>query len=438
MLNSKIMFNPSSIQSCLMGLVGFPQNYLKDHSDVDADLTSSASGVMLDQSAHPLITLENISAAAKDYLTTDVKDYDAAKTYALNDVVVSANVVYYSLQADNLNHAPASSADYWQSTTLVSMYLRRVMKGAANNLFNTVFTQKKLYQAAKTLLTDISLYEGMGNLKNKIVKTGRFVGYQITPRQPDTVITISQVGFQGDTIQEELPFYLYHDSQSEPIATFNLNISKAISFTWNSLTTALKLIYGNADTGSGGNYYLGYYEDDLDGQAIWRQTSYTPAGCSSCSGNNGIIVGKWNKYVSVQPVYVDADFLDEDGNLFDVDKIIYINSQNWGLNLRLNVQCDVSDLICRNKYVFTDAYKLQIVKDMLNDMAYSVRDNQLKEKVRQMAMLALKGDKQDYSKGVESDLASAIKAISFDLSEMNSICLSCANGMGIEVSSVYK
>lgn len=420
-----------------MGLVGFQQTYLKCYDKIDADLTSSLSGIFIDQSAHPLITLENITALAKDYLNSEILDYDATVTYNKNDIVVAADIVYYSLQDDNTNKTPVSEPTWWQASALVSFYLKRVMRGAAINLFNSTFTNKKLYESAKTLLADLSLYEGTGNLKNKVSKTGRFVAYKITPKQSDTVITISQIGFQADTVNDALPFYVYHDSQNDPIATFDLNVSKAVSFTWATLETALKLYFNSDDAGDGGNYYIGYYEEDLIGQAIWRETLFSGNGCASCGGINSTLYNRWRKFINVQPIYVDADFLDDDRNLFDVDHVVYIGNQNWGMNLRLTVQCDVSDFICRNKFVFTDAYKLQIVHDILNDMAYSVRDNQLKQKVQQMAMLALKGDKEDYYKGVNSELCDAIKAITFDMSDINHLCVSCKNYMGIEVSSVY-
>lgn len=429
------MFTPSLIQSCLTSLVGFPQTYLKGYEKIDAVLVGSESGIMLGQSAHPLITLENITASAKDFLKTDVLDYVAGTTYAVNEVVNSAGIIYFSLQDTNTAHTPVSEPLWWQASTLVSFYLRRVLNGAANNLFNTLFTQKKIYESAKTLLADTALYDGVGNLSRRVTKSGRFVGFKITPKQSDTVITISSLGLQFDTLNPELPIYVYHDSQEEPIAILELDINKAVSFTWKTLTTALKFYYNDDTRGDGGNYYVGYYEDDLIGQAIWRETQFN-VGCSSCNTINSTLYKRWSKYVSIQPVYIDADFLNEDKNLFDVEQIINIDSQNWGMNLRLSVQCDVSNLICRNKFVFTDAYKLQVVHDLLNDMAYSVRDNQLKQKTMQLAMLALKGDKQDYSKGIETDLSNAIKTIDFDLTDLNSICLPC--GKGVRVSSMYR
>lgn len=432
------MFTASRIQSCLTALVGFPQTYLKNYDKVDAGLVTSESGVMIDQSAHPLITLENITASAKDYLKTDVLDYSAGTTYAINEVVNSSGIIYYSLQAANIAHTPASNPLWWQPSTLVSFYLRRVLNGAAINLFNTLFTQKKLYEAAKTLLTDISLYDGSGNLRNTVTKSGRFVGFQITPTAPDTVITISSMGLQMNTANPALTIYLYHSSQNEPITSFDLNYSKTISFQWLALADALKLYYNNDEIGDAGTYYLGYYEDDLTGNAIWRDTKFTGSGCDSCDNTNSYLYKKWTKFVKVQPFYVDAADFGEDQNIFDTNKIIYLNNQNWGMNFRIQVQCDVSELICRNKFVFTDAYKLQVVKDLLNDMAYSMRDNQLKQKTQQLAMLALKGDKQDYSKGIEHDLSDAIKAVSFDLSDMNTLCIPCANGIGVEVSSMYR
>lgn len=52
-------------------------------------------------------------------ITTEqyVGDYSSSTTYAINEVVTVSGVFYKSLQASNKNHAPASSASYWQAIT---------------------------------------------------------------------------------------------------------------------------------------------------------------------------------------------------------------------------------------------------------------------------------------------------------------------------------
>lgn len=436
------MFNPLTIETCLSGLIGFRQHYNNGYDRYDSDIAASLTGLWIDNSAHSLINIENISAIADNFSKTDISEYNAAITYAKGDIVrhtaLSVTTIYESLVATNLAHTPSVSPTYWRSTNLLSAYLRRSLKGSSLNLFNTVFAQKKIYEAAKTLLSDTSLYEGVGNLSRKIAKLSRFVGFRIQPNTPDTVITISSAGFQFDTANPTFKLYLYHSSQNAWLSEITLDISTPISFTWKELAAALSLNYNNSTTNTRGYYYIGYYEDDLVGQAIWKEQGFSGSACSSCNNLDTYLYKQWSKFFTVQPIYVENAWLDGDRNLFNEEKTIEIGNQNWGINLKIQVQCDVSDLLCRNKMAFGDALKKQVVHDLLRDMAYSMRDNQKKEKVAQMAMLALKGDKQDYSKGAEADLNDAVKTVSFDISTLSKVCLPCNDaGNGVEYGSVF-
>jgi hypothetical protein len=431
------MFNPTTIQTCLSGLIGFRQHYNTAYDRYDSDIVASAAGLYIDNSAHSLITVENISAIAENFSKTDVSAYSNAITYAKGDIVKDSSIIYESLVANNLNHTPASSASYWRVTNLTSAYLRRLVNSASINLFNKVFAQKKLYEVAKTLLTDTSLYDGVGNLARKITKFSRFVGFRISPNFNDTVINISWAGFQFDTINPAFKLYVYHSSQNEPIKEITLALSKAISFEWKELTELLSLNYSSSATNTKGYFYIGYYEDDLVGQAIWKEQSFSGAACASCNNLDSYLWRQWNKYFSIQSFYVEEAWLDAGRNLFVEDKAIELGNQNWGMNLKLQVQCDVSDVICRSKMAFGDALVKQVVHDLLRDMAYSMRDNQKKEKVSQLAHYALE-NKENHTKGVIAELDTAVKNVSFDLSSMSSVCLPCnTGGAGISISSVF-
>lgn len=442
------MYSPTQIKSCFAGLVGFPQTFSKDVDKLDADLTTSLSGMMLDQSSHPLITIENIAAITEMFLSSEVQAYSAVKTYTKdyivydstseNTALIGSNV-FISLIDNNLNHLPNTSATQWRKTNLISIYLRRVVEGASINLFNAVFTQKKLYELAKTLLTDTSLYEGVGNLNKTVTKYSRFVGYKITPKAQDTVISISTLGMQFTAANPVFKLYVYHSSQLDPLQIITIAHDKPVSFQWKALEEVLSLPYIDDTIDRGGTYYIGYYEDDLVGSAIWKETNFAGTGCSSCNGQNGHLYKQWNKFMELQPFYVDHSNLNVDRTFFDTWKVVNITNQNYGLNFKIKVQCDVSNFICNNKLIFGNAYKVQMVHDILNDMAYSMRDNQKKEKAGQMAALALNGDKQDYAKGVKADLQDAIKVISFDMSGISRQCLPCDTyAGGITMTSVYR
>lgn len=442
------MYTPSQIKTCFKNLIGFPQYYGKDFDKLDIDLLGSDSGIMIDQSAHPLITLENIAAVANYFLSDTIQAYSSLKTYAIGDIVydstgentsIIGSNVFVSLMNGNINHLPNSSSAQWQKTNLISIYLKRVLEGAAINLFNTVFTQKKLFEVAKTLLTDTSLYEGVGNLQKTVIKYGRFVGYRLTTKAQDTTINISTIGMQFTQANPTFKLYVYHTSQLAPLKIITIAHDKVISFTWKTLSEALLLPYVDDVIDRGGSYYIGYYEDDLVGNAIWKEVNFfSQQGCSTCNPTNMILYKQWRPFLSLQPFYVDAGNLDPDRNMFDTWKVVNIANQNYGLNFRFKVQCDVSTLICNNRLIFGNAYKVQVVHDLLNEMAYSMRDNQLKQKVSQMAFYALE-NKDNFTKGVKKDLEEAVKVISFDMSGLSKVCLPCnANAGGIELSSVYR
>lgn len=433
------MFNANTIGTGLSGLVGFKQHHNAAYDRLDSDVCAALSGIYIDSTVHSLFNIENIAACAENFSKTQIVAYSAAVTYNKGDVVKDLNIIYESKVDSNTNHTPASSPTQWRVTNLLSSYLRRMLYASSINLFNGVFTHRKLYEIAKTLLTDVSLYEGVGNLSKKITKLSRFVGYRINPSYPDTVINISAAGFQFDTVNPTFKLYVYHSSQSAPLSVINVDVDKAISFTWKQLDTLLSLYTNSSSTNTKGRFYIGYYEDDLTGQAIWKEQLFSGAACASCNNLDQYLYKQWSKYFSIQPIYVENAWLDDtvDRTLFDEEKVIELSNQNWGLNFKIQVNCDVSDLIVRNKFVFVDALKKQVTHDLLRDMGYSMRDNQKKEKVSQLAMYALE-NKENNTKGVIKELEEAVKTVSLDLSGMSSVCLPCEGaGNGIIVGTVF-
>jgi hypothetical protein len=87
----------------------------------------------------------------------------------------------------------------------------------------------------------------------------------------------------------------------------------------------------------------------------------------------------------------------------------------------MTVQCDVSSLICKSKNILTDVLARQITVDLLQEMTYSLRDNQQKQKVAQLAAVAL--DNQENGQyGEAKKLNKAVQALSFDLSQISDVC----------------
>lgn len=422
------MYNHSLILPCLRGLIGFERSYNADYADIDDDLQASASGIYVNNGLHPLFTYDNITAIAEQFSKVTVKAWSGTVTYRTNDITKDGADIYQSLQDTNLNHQPSASTTYWVKTTLMSAYFRRLYDGAVLKLLNQLFVEKKINEVAKSIHANINLFEGVGSIDKRIVKNERLVGLKLQILNPDTVAMLSYIGMQVDTIQNPLTIYLYHSSSDVAVKTFTLNQTKAVQFQWHKITQEV-LAFLNDQINAGGHYYLCYYEDDLTGSAIRKDISWLGKNnCGNCSEAivNSQLWGKWGKFIRIQPFYINSADIKPDKKLWDEERELYVDDTNWGMNIQMTIQCDVTNWMCQNSNLFTDALCKQLTVDILNEMAYSMRDNQKKEKLAGLAAVAL--DNQENGQyGEAKKLALAIKAVSFDFSDLSPACLPCNN-----------
>lgn len=430
------MYNNNKIVSCLEGLVGFGSTYNSEVPDISTDLQASSSGIVVND-LHPLLSYENILAIAENFSKTQVNIYATTTTYNKGAIVDNGTDFYYSLVDSNINQVLTDAAK-WRKTTLLSAFLRRTYTTSVIKLFSQLFTQKKLSEVAKTLLGQVSIYEGVGNITGRITKVGRMVGYKITVKHPDTAATLSHIGLQLDTVQADVKVYLYHSSSNVPVKIFTIIHTKSIQFEWHEIAKEV-LNYMNDTISAGGAYYLTYYQNEMTGEAIKKDYSFGSRGsCSSCSEQiiNQRLFNNWSKYISIEPFYINSDDVNVDRSIWNHDREIYADDTTWGLNLQLSIQCDVSDLVCRNKNVLADALSKQIVVDLLTAMTYSLRDNQKKERIAGLAAIAL-DNSDNHQEGEAKKLRNAITALSFDLSSMSDACLPCNSNQGFKLKSVW-
>jgi hypothetical protein len=439
------MYNHTTIINCLAGLIGFESSYNADHPDIDQDLLVSDSGVYVNSALHPLLTYDNIQAVVEQFSRVNVRIHSTAATYKIGDIVNSSGVIYQSIQNGNLNHDPAEANSlWWVKTNLLSAYLRRLYSGSVMKLFSQLFTEKKLNEVAKTLLANVSLFEGVGRITDRITKTGKMAGYRIRLNHPDTVAVLNYIGLQLDTVQAALPIYLYHSSSNVPVKTFTINHTKSIQFEWHKIAGEI-LSFLSDSVNAGGSYALVYYEDELSGSAIKKDISFNGKNlCGSCSEHvvNSNLYNKWSRFVSIQPFYINASDIPRDGSgnivhqMWDETREIYQDDVTWGINIQMTVQCDVSALICQSRNILTNALAQQLKVDLLNEMTFSLRDNQKREKVAGLAAVAL--DNQENGQyGEVKKLTKAIQALSFDYSRMSDACLPCGSNAKPKLKSVW-
>lgn len=432
------MFNIATIESGLSGLVGFSQRVGKSVDRLDADLTTSVAGSFIDQSAHPLLSLENIFLCMDTWRKNDVSAWDDSIEYNTSDVVLKNNKVWQAKQAGT-NKDPETEAAYWTETNLISAFLRNLRRKAASNLFESVFSERQLHKAGKTLLTDTSLYDATGSLSNLVSNLGRFVGYRIRPKYKDTVITIKSIGLQLKTVAPEFKIYVYQNASNEALREIDINHDKAVTFGWHELAAGIQLPFNSNSINDAGVFFIGYYQEDLpDGcNAIWKEMQWN--NCSTCDTLNAFLYRQWNNFFDLQPMYIENTWLNEDRTMFPMDKQMLLANQNWGMNMKIQVECDLSDFIVRNKMSFVKGLKTQIIHDLLNLMAYSDRENGRIEKLSPKAQFALSPTKDEKEPGYVKRLENEIKNINFEMSDLNSVCLPCVKAAsGVKTKSVFK
>jgi len=343
---------------------------------------------------------------------------------------VSDSGLYYDdfhplLTTENLDAIAPEGVD-------LNDWLTEKTKAAITKLIGKVFIQKKLGQYTKDLFKEIRLYDGAGSLRNKVIKNGRFVGFELVlKRATNVIVNIDYIGWQFDTLQNPLTIYLYHSSQEDAIATIDLDVSKTISSQFQKISQTIE--YFNGENNPGGSYYLGYYEDDLVGQAIQIEGDLSMP-CGSCNRNSYENWHKWNEYVKVTPMFVNSSALNGI-KLWDIENNNY-DSTNFGLNLIMTASCDITDFICNHKEIWNDALGKNVAVDVLAEAAYSQRINRLKNVAQDLILMELNGDNDfAWNKGMKGEADKALKALDFDLSRLDSPCMPCQK-KGIKMKGV--
>lgn len=442
------MYRDKALQDCLTGLVGFRQNLNPDYPDLAPSLTVSSSGMYF-QDDHPLVCVEYLDQALKNYSAYNYADWSNLTTYIVGNKVKSTvdNKVYESTANANLNFEPSANPAKWIEVKLFSQKVDALVRSSISKVISTMFVQKKLDGITKSIFENVQIFDGAGSMLDKEIKTGRFVGFQIIVEDHrDLTTVLKRIGTQFTQANPGFKLYVFHSSQEAPIKVFDLVLAKANSFEWSKLIDAnddFFLRYLSDNYAPGGAFYIGYYETTLVGQAINRGYDFAtvPAYCGSCN-NNYRFYSAWSPYMRVIPMEVAAADIvgklpaDPGGpKLWDITKIGYQYTRNFGLNLDITVRCDVTDLICTEKHLFVQPILKQVTVDVLTELAYSTRNNVISKEVKAAAIHALSnGD--NFTPGAQRRLEKIIGALSFDLSDLNDSCLPEGNKYGISWGAV--
>lgn len=304
------MIQPDRITSEITGLVGWNQPTLADYDIVDATNLASVSGLKFDQ-ASSLISIKNIKEAQEDKDISDA-EFNALLVRMQNDVIL-----------DVCNKVSLGESDHIQT--------------------NNLYPYEKTF--SDVLSTD-----------------SKFVGFRIVPAKMNNIISrISaiEIAFNASST---FNIYLFNSNRSSAIQTQSVTASQN-----QSVIVNLGWIIGDSAAYKGGDFYIGYFEDDLSGaQPYSRNYELSTYKVETC-------------YYYVEPIKVTHS-----SNVLDVST--YQNQPDTGgLNIIIDVYNDYTELFVRNKNKLAFAVQMQMAEKVLDLIKNTTRENFEKRRTSQIA-----------------------------------------------------
>ncbi|TNE75030.1 hypothetical protein EP331_00240 [bacterium] len=409
-----------TLHTSLFGLVGFHNATDPSYPSLVPSLLSSSSGMYVND-AHSLLTIENIDQTAKNFSKYNYTAYNGATTYSVGDKVSSGGSSWEYINATPSSGNTPAENSYWTEIDSLSDYLIKAYYNGIDRMLDTYMNSKKNREVAKSIFENILLYNGGGDLSDKELNTNRFVGIRIRIKKKEKHLIgiINKIGHQFDAAFEGLTLRLYHESQSDALATWSIDHTTANSFQWTSLTTNNTLKY--VDTyDAGGDFYLGYYQSDLEAlsaQAINKNVSWDSQPLSDDDVWRNFYK-EYSKYFDIIGFNVLESYMTDD-KMFNPIYADLTPTRTYGLNLNLTIDTDLTPFFIQEKSIVSNPLKYNVAMVLMEGLAYNTRGaNSLSNQIKAMAEKQLFHHKEAY--GTLADrVREANNGLSFDFSGMD-------------------
>lgn len=368
------MYNVAEIKTAFEGLIGWRQN--PDQSSgtyqLNSSLTTSSSGLYFND-VHPTLNFENIRSVAPDF----------------NKI----------------------GNDQTERNTLFSNWLKEKTDSALIEAVQTWFSQKSELNTANNLLESIDLFTTTSNFNQLQNSSTDLVGHRYTPCFSKNLrLKIEKIKVQFDTNQV-LQLHLFQSGIKDAIHTVNIDYTGNGSVQEETVNWVLKAGY---------SYFLTYDAGIILGNAINGIYDFDFTGSSQTFPSG--------KFYEVSAFRADVDSI---LTLWDLNKTVYTNSTNFGLNTQLSVYCDYTDLIVQQKHLFQMLFYYSVANKLMREIAFNsesrVNRNVNNEKLSMQNILyEIDGDTQGRNRHtVFGKYEAALNSIQFDSSGIDPICLPC-------------
>lgn len=444
------MYRLQEIQDALLHVVGWQQAYSPD-GVIDAKLTETESGLTF-EGAHPLCTLNNVRSIMPDDYILRYRPWNEETEYHKGDKARKAitvdgkavTVVWRALR-NNTGVEPTDAAtNDWERFNIVSDYVEMLMRNGINTAISQFVTEKQLRNETRNLLERRCFFDGAARLKATIDARDKIVGFEIVPvRSMGVTMRINRIGLQMVGATGTVHLYLFHSSQVAPVKEFDVVYTNDKGgFQWFEFGNDDPLYLPYIATGSGdaegndagGAWFLCYVQRDLPNgmEALNVSKDWSREPCGTCNIGSVETWRELTKYLQVSPFSIQRpeDF-DEYPEMFDIERVNYTNTLNYGLNCEISVECDLTDFIIAQRHIFAPVIQKQVAANVLRTLAMNpdVRVNRNQSNASRMDILyELDGNTSGQRPGgLGYELKRAYRALELDTRGIDRICLSCNN-----------
>lgn len=416
------MYRLTDIVNAFEGLVGWE----KESTKIDDSIVSSESGLFF-QEAHPMLTLRAMRGIMPNDLLGRYPEFASGNQYA-KGYICAYNGKAYKSKVDG-NAALPTDTGNWEEYDLLTDYLSDLETRGIKKVVTRFIRDKVIGMESKNIIDRRSLFDGTGRLAARVQNEGKIVGFEIEPIRSDGVtMKIEKIGLQFVGNVGNVTMYLFHSSKAEPVWSQTLNYTSTKgSYMWFDVEDVF-LPYLNNSVNAGGSWYLVYYQSALPSymEAINFGRDWSREPCGTCNKGDAALYASMSRFVTLSPFYVAVD--DWDGNLWDIESMIYTNTNNYGINLTFSIGCDVSDIMIAERLDFANVIQLQVASDALRTLALNpeVAVNRVQYNAdRDNILYETDGNGQGI-RGLNGDLEKAYKALSFDTKGLSPVCLTCS------------
>ena len=306
----------------------------------------------------------------------------------------------------------------------LAIYLDEVVADSSIEMFNDILQYRQGKQYAKSLLQKSVLLNRTGYINDGIVNRNRFVGFQLRVKAATGLrLVIDEIGLQFKNA-ETFEMYLFHTSKEDYLQKFEVTTTGNGAWKWQ----VQELILQSFKSGEyhGGAFVLGYYQEDLTGMAInMSNFNWHKGECGSCNGSKKANWDAIKSYINVYPLYVpEGSYVKE--KMFDIaEDAFFTPTESFGLNLKLTVDCDLTEFFIENKMTFKNLLALKVTHKILLMMQFSQETNYVEENLKMMIIRALEGDKETNYYNIPQQYRFELKGVQYDTAGINQSCLPC-------------